>query len=243
MQTVSTLESFRDHYGHLPVGDDVEIFVVSQSSPRKVLTLAALHYGDCARKRVVLVVPYDEGEDYLPIAHKYKIKRILRIKSEDLLPPSTYRSIAETAENKFLILDDSLTFYKRVYRSKALYPFKKYDMHALLVFVSRLLDDFPVVAISHYNYNNKYRFPFLLNAHTEFAVAYRKKEFLEAYNSDPNRRDEIDTTLALAQLGYANTVITEYAIASGNSPPQYFPLNHWRKAYARGCQKLFGKKL
>lgn len=192
----------------VPVGEDVEIFVPSRSRSARSLTLEALTYGGLAQ-RTTLVVPYSQGQAYLPLARKHKVKQLLRCKEDGIA--ATRKLCGERAANKFIMIDDDLRFYRRKPNDVILYKFDKNDMAGMLILVSRMLDLYAHVAISAREGNNRLDFPYVTCSRPLRALAYRKKEFDACVHGRVAIMEDFDVTLQLIKRGYENAVITEYS--------------------------------
>lgn len=211
----------REH--EMIVGDDVEIFVPSRSRFNRSLTLEALTFGGLA-DRAVLVVPHAQGNDYVPLARKHKIAKILRCNEDGIA--KTRQLCGQTAKNKFIMFDDDLRFIRRnSVDDWRLYEFGKYDFKALMILISRLLDTYAHVCVGPRQHNVVYsthvppsgsepkphNYPFYIIGRPLRALAYRKKEFLECEHGRVAIMEDFDVTLQLLERGYQNVVITQYA--------------------------------
>ncbi len=196
-----------------PVGADVEIFIPSRSRSSRSLTLEALTHGGLAN-RAVLVVPYEQASSYLPLARRHGVKQILRCKHNGIA--ATRQLCGERAENKFIMLDDDLRFYKRIdctanAEQKGLRMLAKFELGGMLVLVSRLLDMYAHVAISAREGNNRLPLPWVTNSRPLRALAYRKAPFEACKHGRVAVMEDFDVTLQLIGMGYQNCVISEYA--------------------------------
>jgi len=188
------------------MANDLEVFVPSRSRPARSITLEALkgHWD-----HVYLVVPKSQKADYKPLARKHGVT-LLACPVDGIA--GTRQWIGQVAEDKFLMLDDDLRFYRRMYgEDVSLHKFGKTDMQGMLTFVERFLYDRAHVAISARGGNNQLPYPWAENKRPLRALAYRKREFLECEHGRVTIMEDFDVTLQLIRRGYANVVITEYA--------------------------------
>lgn len=195
---------------HIPMDQQVEIFIPSRSRFTRSKTLEALQHGGM-NERAVLVVPYHQGVDYLPLARKHKIYQVLRCKEEGIA--ATRRFIGEHAKDKFAMLDDDLTFFRRNCakpKDVSLHKFNEQDMAGLFILLARTLDHFKHVAIGAREGNNRQAIPYVENSRPLRFLAYRKEQFLQCKHGRVTVMEDFDVTLQLMEMGFPNCVITEY---------------------------------
>lgn len=185
----------------------LEVFVPSRSRWLRSLTLEALQ-GKWEGDRVFLVVPTAQAAKYRPLAKKHGVQ-LLGCPADGIA--GTRQWIGQQADDRFLMLDDDLRFYRRFSTDVSLHQFGKNCMAAMLVLVARTLDHYAHCSISAREGNNRLDFPWVTNSRPLRALAYRKKEFLRCKHGRVAIMEDFDVTLQLLRNGYQNCVITEFA--------------------------------
>lgn len=188
---------------------DLEVFVVSRSRFSQSNTLESLA-GES--KRVRLVVPIKQKEQYKELAKRYGCAIV----------PCPYDGISLTRQycgkvtrhHKFLMLDDDLTFFRRVSSTDyhLRYPGEVNDtVSNMLLDVSNQLDTYAHVAISARQGNNRLEYPGVECSRPLRALAYQKDEFLDCEHGRVKIMEDFDITLQLLRKGYKNHVISKWS--------------------------------
>lgn len=186
----------------------MDVFVVSRSRWERSDTLESL--GELARD-VTLVVPEAQRNNYLPLSKRHGCK----------LRGCPYEGISKTRQYcgqvalgwRFLMLDDDLTFFRRVSASDwhLKLPHEVGDTaESMLNLISDSLRKYVHVAVSAREGNNRLPYEGLENARPLRALAYRKREFLEVEHGRVKIMEDFDVSLQLIKKGYKNLVISQW---------------------------------
>jgi len=188
-----------------PVGEDVEIYVLSKDRHRQRSTTLQTLKDSGLGPRVNLVVPHDQGEDYIKFSKHYQCARVLKCKADTL--DKTRRAIGERASEKFILLDDDLEFFKDA-RPHAARPIGEH-FNNILILVSRILDTCASCAITtRQTIDNK--IPGRPNRYGSKALAYRRRAFMQCDPPITKKHYHVDVAVQLAHMGYENFLIEEF---------------------------------
>lgn len=187
----------------------MDIFVVSRSRFEESHTLEGL--GPEA-KHVHLVVPACQKSKYKLLAKRYGCNLIGCPYDGISL---TRRLCGSLASSKFLMLDDDLTFYRRVssrdWHLKYPEDIPGCCVKSLLQLVEDELERYAHVAISAREGNNRLPYEGVECSRPLRALAYRKKEFLSVVHGRVQIMEDFDVTMQLLRKGYKNHVIASWA--------------------------------
>lgn len=189
-----------------PVGEDVDIFVISSMRCNKRSSTLQTLQSSGLSHRVKLIVPATQTDVYKKFAKYYGV-RLLKPKDPNakLLP-----LCGKAAFGKFVVLRDDMTFFRKRRNGHAVNIGEHFN--DILICISRWLDE--VAAVSMLNVGAiefcKALWPRIDNAAGTGVYAYRRGPFLKC----PPSRVPIDYAYQLAGAGYEQSIITEYAYGS-----------------------------
>lgn len=187
---------------------ELEVFIPSRSRPDRSLTLERLHG---KWKDVTLVVPEAQVKQYRALANRHKCA-LVTCPHNGIARTREY--IGTIADDAFIMLDDDLRFMRRAsFEDPRLYQLNKTDVQGMLLYVSRLLDQYVHVAIGPRQFNNavpRERYPWFEIGRPLRALAYRKRPFLSVEHGRVEIMEDFDVTLQLLALGHKNAILTEY---------------------------------
>lgn len=182
----------------------IQTWVVSRGRHDRCPTLESLDLPG-----VLLAIPHNEVDQYQPIAARHQA----------YLVPMSYNGIADKrhqiglrAAEKFVMLDDDLTFTRRIHWTESkLRQLVPGDSMHMLNWLETLLDEFPHASVSAREGNN--RFTSLLTYNTRYmrVLAYRRHEYLNCQHNRVQFMEDFDVNLQLLRMGHESAVITEFA--------------------------------
>lgn len=188
---------------------DLDIFVVSRSRFTQSNTLDSL--GDQA-KLVRLVVPFKQKEQYKALAAQHGCTVVGCPYDGISLTRQYCGKISQ--QSKFLMLDDDLTFFRRVSATDyhLRYPVEvKDNVRTMLLDVATYLNHYAHVAISARQGNNRLDYPGVECSRPLRALAYQKEEFLKCIHGRVKIMEDFDITLQLLKRGHKNFVISKWS--------------------------------
>lgn len=186
----------------------MDVYVVSRGRHEQCLTLESLGKLPASYK-TTLVVHEDEVSLYTPLAMKHGVK-LLAFKYRTI--GHKRQLIGEQASDKFVMMDDDLTFFQR--KSLAdwhLTRFVEGDAQRMLDIVAKQLDKFAHVGVSGREGNNRLPASFVHSTRYMRVLAYRKKEYLECKHDRVQFMEDFDVNLQLLRKGYPSSMLTNFA--------------------------------
>lgn len=195
---------------------DMDIFVISRSRYHRSTTLEALdnlHIKEM-KERVRLVVPRDQYKSYKPMANRHRCL-LLDCPSEGIALTREWCG-AWTNAKGFLMLDDDLTFFRRLSpTSTSLVKPRKVNLDdsidRMIGWISDKLVHYAHCSISAREGNNRLEYPGVECSRPLRALAYQTKLFNELEHGRVDIMEDFDITLQLLRLGYPNYVLSSWA--------------------------------
>lgn len=188
----------------------MQIFVVSRSRWKHSKTLDSLRD---AKSEVHLVVPKSQRKQYVKLAKEHKCE-LLACPVDGIARTREYcGNIAH--HEKFLMLDDDLTFFRRI-SPKSTKLRKPTDLmncniQSLLEEVSVRLEEYVHVAVSAREGNNRLPHSGVECSRPLRALAYQREEFVQLEHGRVKIMEDFDVTMQLLKKGHKNFIISSWA--------------------------------
>ena len=186
----------------------MHIYIVSRGRHEECPTLESLVKLPPSYKRT-LVVHKDETCLYEPLAKKYRTG-LLSFDYENI--GEKRLSIGQQAGDKFVMMDDDLTFFKRKSPTDwHLTRFVEGDAQRMMDSIDKQLDTFAHVGVSGREGQTRLPRGFVFNTRYMRVLAYQKQEYLACEHNRVQFMEDFDINLQLLRKGYPSCILTNYA--------------------------------
>ena len=188
--------------------EKIDLYIVSRGRYERCFTLESL--GDVsAIADVKLVVHFTERGEYLPLAKKHGVE-LVEYDYESI--GHKRQIIGKNAADKFIVMDDDLTFFKR--KSETDWHLRKLkvgESSEMLASINEKLDYYAHVGVSAREGQNRLESPFVYTTRYMRVLGYRKKEYMQCQHNRVQFMEDFDINLQLLRKGYQSCVTTTFA--------------------------------
>jgi len=202
---------------HMPPSNKLEIVIPSKGRAdwNKQITLQQF---TSAGKHVTLVIPEDEAREYRDLLidrgrQRGGLVRIAKCPQEGIGETRRWITRRLFKDKKVAMFDDDLYFFKRPdMLSPKLVSCGPMDVRAMLLNMSILLDDYPMVGISARQGNNNETRPVVYNTRSMNAYGFDLR-LLDHEGVKFGRMplmEDFDITLQLLRKGFSNAVLYNF---------------------------------